>query len=267
MHTPLMLTQEKIRENKPPIPVSPRRPNRSRHATWHDIILQLARGSRTVTARKGRDLIVAGNRHRTLYINRDGWLSRYKVLHTGGRQIVDFILPGEIFGLEACLFRQALYSVVAVTESSLSVVPFDTLQEALERAPFLAQALFWSAACQAAILGERLIDTARRSAYARVSHLLLELFVRLERHGLTEQTSFHMPLTQELIADALGLTTVHVNRTLRSLREDRLIAFDGKRITLCDFDRLCLICDFEKSYLGESALPALNEAPGAAITG
>src|ERR1700739_5010239 len=106
----------------------------------------------------------------------------------------------------------------------------------------LAKALFWSSAYEAAILGEHLIDAARRSAYERVSHLLLELFVRLNRIHLTE----------EMNDDALCLTKVHVNRTLRALREDKLIAMDGRSVTILDFEALSLLSDFENSYLGEA---------------
>jgi CRP-like cAMP-binding protein len=155
--------------------------------------------------------------------------------------------------LQACLFQRALYSVVTVTETSLSTIPFDMVDSVFERNPLLAKALFWSSAYEAAILGEHLIDAARRSAYERVSHLLLELFVRLHRAHLTDEMTFSIPLTQELIADALGLTTVHVNRTLRALRGDKLIAMDGRSITILDFEALSLLSDFENSYLGEAA--------------
>ena len=151
--------------------------------------------------------------------------------HNGSRQIIDFILPGQIIGLQAYLFKNSLYSVAAITETLLSVIPFEMIDELFERSPRLAKALFWSAGCEAAVLAEHLIDAARRSAYERVSHLLLELLVRLKGASLTNDMSFEMPLTQELIGDALSLTTVHVNRTIRSLREDKLIAIDGKVVS------------------------------------
>lgn len=224
--------------------------------------------------RKNKDVVVAGQRYETLFVNHNGWLCRYKILNHGARQILDFVLPGQIFGMQACLFNTALYSVSTITEASISALPFDMIDGVFERNPGLAKALFWSAACESAILGEHLIDTARRSAYERVSHLLLELFVRLRAVGLTEEMSFHMPLTQELIGDALGLTTVHVNRTLRSLREDKLIAIEGKRVTLVDFEALSLLSNFENLYLHETAhrratiLPKADEASrGAPLPG
>jgi CRP-like cAMP-binding protein len=208
------------------------------------------KGFRTVNVRKGQDIMICGSHYHWLYVNRSGWLARYKILHNGSRQIIDFILPGQLVGLSACLFQRALYSVVAITKATLLTIPFEMVDEAFERYPALAKALFRSAALEGAILGEHLIDAARRSAYQRVSHLLLELLVRLNHGQSSDEMSFSLPLTQELIADALGLTPVHVNRTLRALREDRLIAMDGRSIRILDFEALALLSDFEKSYLG-----------------
>src|SRR5579871_2253316 len=211
------------------------------------------RGVRTTRVRKSKDVVISGNHYDCVYVNHDGWLARYKILHSGSRQIMDFILPGQVFGLQACLFKRCLYSVVAITDSTVSTIPFDTVDRVFDRNLALAKALFWSAAYEAAILGEHLIDAARRSAYERVSHLLLELFVRLNAVHLADDMTFSVPLTQELIADALGLTTVHVNRTLRALREDKLIAMEGHSVTILDFEALSLLSDFENSYLGEAA--------------
>jgi CRP-like cAMP-binding protein len=210
-------------------------------------------GIRTAKVRKGKDVVIGGNHYDCIYVNHDGWLARYKILHKGSRQIMDFILPGQVFGQQACLFKTSLYSVVTITETTLSTVRFDLVDNIFERNVALAKALFWSTAYEGAILGEHLIDAARRSAYERVSHLLLELFVRLNAVHLTEGMTYSMPLTQELIADALGLTTVHVNRTLRELREDKLIALDGRSVTILNFEALSLLSDFENSYLADAA--------------
>lgn len=221
--------------------------------TRDNLLGEGGRGIRTTRVRKNKDVVIGGNHYDCVYVNHDGWLARYKILHNGSRQIMDFILPGQVFGLQASLFKRSLYSIVTVTESTLSTIPFDMVDNVFERNVALAKALFWSAAYEAAILGEHLIDAARRSAYERVSHLLLELFVRLNGVQLTSDMTFSLPLTQELIADALGLTTVHVNRTLRALREDKLIAMDGRSVTIIDFEALSLLSDFENSYLAEAA--------------
>jgi CRP-like cAMP-binding protein len=224
-----------------------------RRLTQRDLIAEGGRGVRTLEVRKNKDILIAGNHYDSVYVNHDGWLFRYKILHNGSRQIIDFILPGQIFGLQASLFQKALYSVATITDASLSMIAFEMIDDVFERTPKLGKALFWSAACEAAILAEHLIDAARRSAYERISHLLLELFVRLKAVGMADDMSFEMPLTQELIGDALGLTTVHVNRTMRSLREDKLITIDGKIVKILDFEALSLLSDFENSYLGATA--------------
>ena len=202
---------------------------------------------------KGTDVLVAGNRYDSWYLNHNGWLVRYKVLHRGTRQILDFVLPGETFGLQACVFRSSLYSVVTITPASLTAIPFAVMDTMLDSGQHLSKALLWSAMCEAARLGEHVIDSGRRSAYERLSHFFLELFVRLKSAGLTVGMSFHAPLTQELIGDALGLTAIHVNRTLRCLRQDKLVAVDGKKVTILDFEALSLLSDFENTYLGENA--------------
>lgn len=217
------------------------------------LLLESAGSAKPIRVRKNQDVIVAGRGHGCIYVNHDGWLFRYKILHDGSRQIVDFILPGQIFGLQCCLFKRPLYSVATVTDTSLSPVPLAVIQDAFDRNPAFAKALFRSAVCESVILAEHLTDAARRSAYERVSHFLLELFVRLAGVGLTDGMTFYLPLTQDLIADALGLTTVHVNRTFRSLRDDKLIATAARSVTILDFEALSLVSDFENSYLGETA--------------
>jgi CRP-like cAMP-binding protein len=222
-------------------------------------IIEGGYGARSVRIQKNKDVVIAGSHYESVYAVHDGWLFRYKILHNGSRQIVDFILPGQFFGLQACFFKRSLYSVATVTEASLSTVPLGVIDKVFEQNLELSKILFWSAVCESAILGEHLIDAGRRSAYERVTHLLLELFVRLTRVGKTEGMTFYMPLTQELIGDALGLTTVHVNRTLRSLRADKLIEIDGKSMTILDFEALSLLSDFENSYLGEAVRAMRNQ--------
>lgn len=209
--------------------------------------------ARLMSVGKGGDVLVGGSRYGCWYLNHDGWLVSYKILHKGDRQILDFILPGEIFGLQAWAFKSSLYSVAAVTKALITTIPFDVVDDVLNQSPQLSKALLWSAISEAARLAEHVIDAGRRSAYERLSHLFLELFLRSKLAGLAKGMSFNTPLTQELIGDALGLSTIHVNRTLRCLREDKLIGIDGKRVTILDFDALALLCDFENSYLGESA--------------
>jgi CRP-like cAMP-binding protein len=222
--------------------------------------------TKSVRFRKGTDVVIAGSRSKSLYINHDGWLYGYKILHNGGRQVVKFVLPGELFGLQSLTFATSLYSIATVTPCTLSKVPVALINRMAGRNAKLTRALLHAAVAEAAILGEHLINAGRRSAYGRVGHFLLELFVRLKRGGWTEDMSFDMPLTQELIGDALGLSPVHVNRTLRSLRDDKLIALHGRHVTLRDFAALCGLSDFEGSYLGDQTA-AHDRATSAAAGG
>ena len=129
-----------------------------------DLLIEFGRKTKVIRVRKNKDVIVSDYRHESLYVVQTGWLIRYKILHNGCRQIVDFILPGEIFGLQACLFKASLYSVAAITDATLSAIPIAVIDDVFERSPRLSRALFWSAICEAAILGEHLTDAARRSA-------------------------------------------------------------------------------------------------------
>jgi CRP-like cAMP-binding protein len=244
--------------SRPPAPAGPPR----RASPINNLFDTGACGARQLKFPKARDVLVNGGHSDYIYFNHDGWLARYKILHKGSRQIIDFIFPGQIFGVPACLFEHAPYSVLTITDATVSVIPFDMVDNVFDRDPALAHALFRCVVQESAILGEHLIDTGRRSAYERVSHLLLELFIRLRRTHLGGDMKLSIPLTQELIADALGLTAVHVNRTLRALREDKLIAMDGRCITIVDFERLSLLSDFETSYLGQFCRPEPQEALG-----
>jgi CRP-like cAMP-binding protein len=207
---------------------------------------------------KHEDVLLAGQPSRSIYVNQDAWFARYKLLHDGSRQIVDFVLPGEMFGLQACVFKTSLYTVTAITPGSGALIECDKLEELLNGDPSFTHALLWSALLEAARMGEHVTNAGRRSAYERLAHFFLELHARLRRSGLAQGTTFSTPLTQELIADALGLTTIHVNRTLRLLRDQRLIAIDGKQVTILDFAALSRVCDFDPSYLGDNARALLD---------
>jgi len=102
---------------------------------------------------KNKDVVVAGKHYQMFYLNHDGWLFRYKIFHNGDRQIVDFILPGQLFGLQACFFKTSLYSIASVTEASVTSISLEVIDDVFDQNPQLAKALFWSAVCESAIVG------------------------------------------------------------------------------------------------------------------
>jgi CRP-like cAMP-binding protein len=127
--------------------------------------------------------------------------------------------------------------------------------------PQLAAKLFWSFSCEAAIYAEHLIAIGRRTALERVAHFLLELLTRLQAMRLADERSFCLPLTQELIADALGLSIPYVNQVLRTLRDDNLVCIKDKIVIIKDVDALSTLVDFERHYLKPlSIVDLLNEA-------
>jgi CRP-like cAMP-binding protein len=213
--------------------------------------------SATRTVRRNRELLTQGQKYDVLFVLVDGIAIRYRILHDGRRQVLNIALPGDFIGFPSTFFEKALYSVTALTESVVAPIPFRTLLGLFDRHPRLAAAIFWSFACEAAMYAEHLIDVGRRSALERVSHFLLELLTRLKIIGLADERSFRMPLTQELIGDALGLSVPHVNRTLRQLRDDELVSIEEHVVIIKDVEALSALADFDKSYLGQFRLPGL----------
>ena len=198
---------------------------------------------------RNREIISAGRRYDGVFVLIDGTAIRYRVLHDGRRQVLNIALPGDFIGFPASFFETALYSITALSDALVSWVPFAGLFGLFREHPRLAATLFCSFSCEAAMYAEHLIDVGRRSARERVAHFLLELLTRLQAIGLADERSYRMPLTQELIGDALGLSVPHVNRTLRQLREDGLVGIDGQIVVIRDLEALAALADFEKGYL------------------
>jgi CRP-like cAMP-binding protein len=211
--------------------------------------------SATRMVRRNREILTEGQKYDSLFALIDGVSMPYRILHDGRRQILNIALPGDLIGFPSNFFEKSLYSVTALTDCVVSPIRFAGLFGLFDHHPRLAAAIFWSFACEAAIYVEHLIDVGRRSALERVAHLLLELLTRLKLIGLADERSFRMPLTQELIADALGLSVPHVNRTLRQLRDDELVSIEGNLVTIKDVEALSALADFEWSYLGPVRLP------------
>lgn len=213
---------------------------------WHEPRRKLGRH---------KDVIIAGRRYDQLFLLCSGIVSRYKVLPDGRRQILNLGLPGDFIGLSSCLFDAALNSVSTLTEVTLCPVPYTKLFCLFGQFPRIATALFWASASEAAIYGEHLLNLGRRSAYERLAHLILELLVRLRAVGLGGDCSYTLPLTQELMADVLGLSGPHINRMIRDLRDEGLATIEGQRVVIHDVPALSALAGFEERYLTRQAIP------------
>ena len=199
--------------------------------------------------RRLREIVTEGRKYAELFVLLEGIAIRYRVSHTGRRQVFNIVLPGDLIGFPACFFEGALFSVAALTDAQLSSIPMSRLFALLQRHQRLAALLLWQFSCEAAMYTEHLNDLGRRSAVERVAHFLLELLIRLQAIGRAEERSFTMPLTQEVIGDLLGLSGTHVNRSLRQLRDERHIRIEGRSVVIEDFESLAALADFEKSYI------------------
>jgi CRP-like cAMP-binding protein len=211
------------------------------------VLLELQSGSRFV--RRGQEIIIEGRISRTLFIVMEGVAIRYRILRNGRRHVLNVLLPGDIAGIPDCFFESTLYSIKTIIDSWVAPVPRAHVMNLVHTHPQLAAKLFFSSSCEAAIYAEHLITVGRRSALERVAHFLLELLTRLQGMEGADERSFCLPLTQELIADTLGLSIPYVNRVLCSLRDEDLVRVKGKIIVINDAEALSAFVDFDRNYL------------------
>jgi CRP-like cAMP-binding protein len=211
------------------------------------ILAELQSATRTV--QRHRDIIMEGRNYGSILVIIEGNAIRYRILHDGRRQIVNIALPGDIVGILGPFVESSLYSTKALTETIVATIPFTRINALFATNPQLVTKIFLYFSCELTIYAEHLVDLGRRSASERIAHFLLELLTRLQAVGLAEGQSYKIPLTQEVIADALGLSIPHVNRVLRRLREDNLVILEDQRVTITDIDGLSELADFEPSYL------------------
>jgi CRP-like cAMP-binding protein len=196
-------------------------------------------------------MIHEGQTHASAFILAEGWACSYKILPDGERQIVDFQIPGDFLGLRSILFRTSDHSIEAVTPIEVSEVVATDIFDAFSHAPRLATAVLWAASRDEAMVVEHLVNLGRRSAEERMAHFLLELAARLKLVGLGDMTGYDCPLTQYHLADALGLSAVHVNRVLRHMREEGFVTFQKGRVVFDDFVRLKGLAGFDTAYLDQ----------------
>ena len=199
----------------------------------------------------GRDLVHQGQSDQAAYILAAGWACSYKILQNGERQIVDFQIPGDFLGLRSVLLHVSDHNIEPITDIEVTEVMASDLLEAFSRTPRLAAAVLWAASRDEAMVVEHLIDIGRRNGPERVAHFLLELGSRLQLVKMGGKAGYACPLTQYLLADALGLSAVHVNRVLRQLREAGLVTVREGHVRFDDYDRLVDFAEFDPAYLDQ----------------
>jgi CRP-like cAMP-binding protein len=180
-----------------------------------------------------------------IHVIRRGWAFSSKLLADGGRQIIDFHVAGDVVGASGLFLATACKTGETITETVVTEVSADSLKRAARASPVLFEALLVLAGHERVRMADRLVDLGRRDSIARVGRLFLELWRRLSVVGLAKPRSYACPLSQYLVADALGLTAIHVNRVLRELREGGLLTFRRGIVTFNDFDRLVELTGFD----------------------
>ncbi len=199
----------------------------------------------------GRDLVHQGQSEQAAYILVSGWACSYKLMQNGQRQIVDFQIPGDFLGLRSVLLHLSDHSVEPVTDIEVTEVLVAELLDVFAHAPRLATAVLWAASRDEAMVVEHLVNIGRRNAAERVAHFFLELGARAALIGMGSKAGFACPLTQYLLADALGLSAIHINRVLRHLREDGLVTFRDGFVSFDNYNRLVEFAEFDPAYLDQ----------------
>ena len=179
----------------------------------------------------------------------EGLVCRYKLLGAGQRQIMSLHLPGDIPDLQSLHLVVMDHTLGALTAGRAAYMPHAAVRDLTDRFPNITAAFWRETLIDASVTREWLAGVGRRSARQRIAHLICEVFVRSRALHLSEAHHFELPVTQAELGDALGLSTVHVNRILQDLRREELITWRGKSIVVRDWDRLQLSGDFEPAYL------------------
>lgn len=206
--------------------------------------------------RQGTDLIGEGDRPKSVFLMIKGWAYRYKQLESGSRQIMAYLIPGDLCDIQIFLFERMDHSIGLLSDSQVVKIPAADILAMMDRFPRIERALMWATLVDEATLREWLLNVGQRFALQRVAHLFCELCVRLSIVGLVDDDeSFTLPLTQAELADTTGMSTVHVNRTLQRLRSDGLISTAHGRLKILNFHQLSDIAGFDEGYLHTDGPP------------
>ncbi|HKT85575.1 MAG TPA: Crp/Fnr family transcriptional regulator [Novosphingobium sp.] len=185
----------------------------------------------------------------------NGWAARYQILRNGSRQITSLLLPGDFCYFDAAPSGASFEEIVAISRCTVAYVSHTAFENTMCHRPRVALAVQRYGRFETSILSSWIVNVGRRDALERMAHLICEAKKRLEQVGLARGDSFHFPLTQEDLADILGLTPVHTNRKLQQLRQERVISLQSKELTILDQSRLERIAGFDASYLSPVMAP------------
>jgi CRP-like cAMP-binding protein len=195
------------------------------------------------------DVVRDGDRPHECGLLVEGFLYRYKTLPDGGRQILAFHTPGDVPDLQSLHLRTMDHGLAAVSTSTVAFIPHEDVRQVLREHPTLTDLLWRDTLIDAAIFRQWMAAMGRRSARGHMAHLLCEVFLRLSAVGLSKDQSVAFPMTQTQLADALGISSVHINRILQELRTEKMIALQGGRLAILSWQALSQEAQFDPTYL------------------
>jgi CRP-like cAMP-binding protein len=195
------------------------------------------------------DIVTEGMTPRSVFVLKEGMAARYRSLPNGGRQIMTFLIPGDLCDVHVFLLKGMDHSIGTITPVRIGAISRERMMELFSTRPRISAALWWSSQQEEAMLRERIVALGRRDARGRIAYLLCELLWRFTAIGLAESGSFRLPLTQSELGDTLGLTSVHVNRILKDFRSNGLIMIERGTISLLETNKLQELAEFNKDYL------------------
>jgi CRP-like cAMP-binding protein len=207
----------------------------------------LALPTRQQEVAPGEDLVVPGEETVCSCLVAAGLMSRFDTMRDGRRQIVAFYLPGDMCDLHSVAVPTSGWGLEALTRSIVLLIPHDSLRK-LVADPNMALAFWRDTTADGSILAKWVGNLGRKQAIPRLAHLFCEMGVRTEKAGLGTRTDFQLPITQAQLADAAGLTPVHLNRTLKALKAEG-VTFTGRRVGIADWNRISAMAEFDPAYL------------------
>ena len=179
----------------------------------------------------------------------EGWLCRTKTLADGKRQIHSFHIPGDVPDLQSLHLPVMDHTLSALTQATVAFIPHESLRDLVAARPTITAALWRETLVDAAIFREWITGLGRRDAKGRIAHLFCEMYLKLHAVGLAADHRCEFPPTQTEVSDALGLSTVHVNRTVQELRAEQLISWSGRSLQILDWTGLVKTGEFDPTYL------------------
>lgn len=196
-----------------------------------------------------QDLIREGDEPGPMFVMLEGWACRYKIMPSGTRQIMAFLMPGDACDLHIKLLAEMDHSIQAITTAIVATVPRAEMQAMMDGHPNIARAMYSAQLVDEGIMRAWIVSMGRRSSTERVAHLICELYLRARNIGLTGNGEFALPLSQLVLADALGMTAVHINRVLKELRLAGAMALKRGSVIILDAAKLVQIAGFDENYL------------------